>query len=322
MNEQILEKAAKSFGTELSDLKYVGGFQNFVYEYTKLGNPYILRITYSSHRSADQVNGELEWVLYLDQHGVSVSKPILSCSGSYVEIVNLEGSYFVIASFEKAPGSKIFYPECMNNDTLSEMCGEITGRIHELSRRYVPSRQKFKRHEWTENSYLKNIKRFIPSDQERVIEQYEQLVSEIHLLKKEHTYGLIHGDINVGNFHVDDQKLTLFDFDECQYSWYEEDIAVQLFYIVYVVLNDSIPEREEQARRFLEYFLKGYQRHTVMSEVSLCNLSLFLRLREFIVYIGMHRSFDFSQLNDWTSTYLKESRDRLEQGVSIVEDFL
>lgn len=34
------------------------------------------------------------------------------------------------------------------------------------------------------------------------------------------SYGLIHGDINVGHCMSDQGCLTLFDFDECQCSWY------------------------------------------------------------------------------------------------------
>lgn len=121
---------------------------------------------------------------------------------------------------------------------------------------------------------------------------------------------------------LDHNKITLFDFDECQYSWYVEDIAIQLFYMVYVVLDDSIQERNNQARRFLQYFLKGYERHTSIDSESLHDIGLFLRLREFIVYIGMYRSFDLSNLDDWTSKYLQESKARLEKGISIVEELL
>lgn len=119
---------------------------------------------------------------------------------------------------------------------------------------------------------------------------------------------------------MDENRITLFDFDECQYSWYIEDIAIQIFYMVYVVLNDSIQERNMQARRFLKHFIKGYERYEKLSEASLQQLRLFLRLREYIVYIGMYRSFDFANLDDWTETYLTESRDRLEQGIAIVEE--
>lgn len=112
-------------------------------------------------------------IQYLYDHGVSVSRPILSTAERDVEVVELDHSCFIISSFEKASGKKIFYPECMNNDSLAEMCGEITGQIHSLSRSYVPSRTEFKRHDWTENSYLKNMKKFIPSHQERVFDSFE-----------------------------------------------------------------------------------------------------------------------------------------------------
>lgn len=92
--------------------------------------------------------------------------------------------------------------------------------------------------------------------------------------------------------------------------------------MVYVVLNDSIADRHKQARRFLKCFLRGYERYTTITNESLDHLSLFLRLRELIVYIGMYRSFDLSNLDDWTSTYISESQERLEQGVPIVEGIL
>ncbi|MBU5352071.1 phosphotransferase [Paenibacillus barcinonensis] len=320
MNDHILSEAVSRFGIDPGDISFIGGFQNFVYEYVKKDRSYILRLSHSSHRSFSAICGELEWVKYLHDQGLSVSKAIASAQNNLAEVLHLEDSYFTISSFEKAPGQKIFYPECMNNDMLSEKCGEITGQLHQLSRTYKPSREAIKRHDWTRNSYLTAINKYIPADQARVFESAERLMRKIDALKKDDSYGLIHGDINVGNFFLDENRITLFDFDECQYSWYIEDIAIQIFYMVYVVLNDSIQERNMQARRFLKHFIKGYERYEKLSEASLQQLRLFLRLREYIVYIGMYRSFDFANLDDWTETYLTESRDRLEQGIAIVEE--
>ncbi|WP_342551369.1 phosphotransferase [Paenibacillus sp. FSL R7-0652] len=320
MNDRILDEAAAKFGLNLGDVTSIGGFQNFVYEYMKKDRPYILRLTHSSHRTIDSVCGEVEWVQYLHNHGLSVSKPVPSVQNSLAEVLHMKDFYFTAVSFEKAPGQKIFYPECMNNDTLAEKCGEITGQLHQLSRSFEPSSEAYTRHDWTKNSYLSTMKKFIPADQVNVFESAERLIRQIHTLKKGTAYGLIHGDINVGNFLIDEKCLTLFDFDECQYSWYIEDIAIQIFYMVYVVLDDSIQERNMQARRFLKHFLKGYERYSKVHEESLRQLHLFLRLREFIVYVGMYRSFDLEHLDDWTVTYLSESRERLEKGIPIVDE--
>lgn len=56
-----------------------------------------------------------------------------------------------------------------------------------------------------------------------------------------------------------------------------------------------------------------------ISRESLESMELFLRLRELIVYIGMYRSADLANLDDWTSEYIEQSRKRLERGISIVE---
>lgn len=319
INDAILSKAAEFFAVPVQDLTYIGGFQNFIYEYEKNQKTYILRLTHSSHRNISGVKGELDWVQYLYGGGVSVSQPILSRHDNLVETIGVDDSYFIVTSFEKAKGEKIFYPECMENDALARQCGEITGQIHHLTRNYMPRGTETKRHDWTENYYLKNMKKFVPSDQRMIYDEYEKLKTQISKLEKGDRYGLIHGDINVGNFVLDDGKLTLFDFDECQYSWFVEDIAIQVFYMVYVILDDSINERNAQARRFLEFFLKGYEQHTHIDQEALTHLDLFLRLRELIVYIGMYRSLDFTKMNDWTRSYIEESRRRLEQGICIVE---
>jgi Ser/Thr protein kinase RdoA (MazF antagonist) len=321
INDQLLSDAAKSFDISLADLKLIGGFQNFIYQYEKNKKNYILRITHSTHRDQNSVKGELEWVNYLHDNNVSVSKPVLSRLDNLIEIIELEdNSYFIVTSFEKAPGEKSYYPQCMNNDSLSEICGEITGQIHALSRAYQPTSNETKRHDWTQNYYLKNMSKFIPLNQTNVYGRFDQLKEQIKALNKEDNFGLIHGDINVGNFFLDNNTITLFDFDECQYSWFVEDIAIQLFYMTYVVLDDSINERNKQARQFVKFFLKGYQRNNLISEDSLKSMELFLRLRELIVYVGMYRSFDLTNLNDWTSKYIEESRSRLERGVPIVRN--
>jgi Ser/Thr protein kinase RdoA (MazF antagonist) len=137
-------------------------------------------------------------------------------------------------------------------------------------------------------------------------------------------FGLIHGDINVGNFTVDEAgEITLFDFDECQYSWYAEGIAIQLYYLLYVFGEDSKSERKLQYELFIEHFVRGYTEGGRRLPDSWKNqLSLFLRLREIIVVVGMYRSWDLSQPDDWTRDFLQDSRMRIINGISLIDDFL
>ncbi|SFB10191.1 Ser/Thr protein kinase RdoA involved in Cpx stress response, MazF antagonist [Clostridium frigidicarnis] len=322
-NEQILEESASRFGIDTSTLNLLGSFQNYVYEYKRQNKSYILRLTHSSHRKEDLVKGELDWILYLVNNGVSASRPVYSIHGKLTEKIDIDDSYFIATSFEKAEGKKIGYPECLSNDELFEECGRATGKIHFLSKKYRPSSKEIQRHEWRENYYLKNIKKYIPDDQHKVYESYESIVNRINQLNKESdSFGLIHGDINVGNFLLSDKVINIFDFDECQYSWFVEDIAIQLFYIIYVFLDDSIEERQAQTYGFMENFMKGYYKENYIDEYWLKQIPIFLQLRELIVYIGLQRSVDFSNMNQWMENYISQSKLRIEQKIPIVNEII
>lgn len=140
------------------------------------------------------------------------------------------------------------------------------------------------------------------------------------LKKDSDSYGLIHGDINVGNFYINDNGITVFDFDECQYSWFVEDIAIQLFYIIYVFLDDSIDERQAQASRFMKNFIDGYYQENIIDEYWLKQIPLFLQLREIIVHIGIYRSVELSKMGQWMQGYCAQSRLRIEQGIPIADE--
>ncbi|AIQ74988.1 MULTISPECIES: phosphotransferase enzyme family protein [Paenibacillus] len=318
-NDQIVSAACTKYGIPIDELTFIGGFQNFVYEYQLSNHQYILRFTHSSLRSKDLLAAELEWILYIADHGVSVSRPVCSLQGNLVEQIEIGDSCFRVSSFEKAQGKRIGYPDCLKDVELYEQCGMITGQMHRLAKSYKPHT---KRHAWHQNYYLQNVTRFIPSSQSGVLESCKALMDRLkHLDADINTYGLIHGDINVGNFLVDNGKLTLFDFDEAQYSWFVEDIAIQLYYLVYVYGDDSMEDRQLQCQRFMEHFLKGYVKENSISENELKLIPLFLRLREIIVYTGMYRSFDMSNLDDWTKDYLTQSKARIENGISIIESY-
>ena len=318
--EQMVQEGSYRYGLSLNALSHIGAWQNFIYEYQKDGEAYILRFTPSSHRSERDVQAELNWILDLASHGMSVSVPIVSAEGKWTEVIPAnESFYFTAVSFVKAKGERIGYPECLNDTKLYEQMGRITGKMHARSRRFHPESE-IRRHNWQDNYYLRTMSDYVPLEQHQVHVQSAALIKEITetLPVSEASFGLIHGDISMGNFLVHGENLTLFDFDEAQYSWYVEDIAIPLYYMVYVYGDDSYEQRISQARLFMNHFLKGYSLESEMDGDWLNQLPLFLRLRELIVYTGMHRSMDMAQLDDWSLEYITQSRARIEKGMPIV----
>ncbi|MCV4231515.1 phosphotransferase [Virgibacillus sp. LDC1] len=190
-----------------------------------------------------------------------------------------------------------------------------------MSKRYKP---KANRHTWECNEYLLQAGNYIPTEHLPILFALDELKPHLASLRiTTDNFGLIHGDINVGNFMVDESgKITLFDFDECQYSWYVEDIAIQLYYLLYVFGEDSKAERKVQYELFMKHFERGYTEDgRQMPEGWKDQLKLFLRLREIIVVVGMHRSWDLSQPDGWTRDFLRDSRMRILKGISLIDDF-
>lgn len=314
-------EGAAWFGVNPKELTFIGGFQNFIYSYTKGKSKYILRFTPSTLRTYKRLAAEIEWIRYLSANGLSVSEPVSSVASKDIERVHGNTMDFYVTSFRHAVGRKIGYPECLGNAMLYEQCGRITGRLHELSKRYKPT---LKRHTWKSNEYLLQARNVLPSEHQPVLLALDELKAQLAVLPvAEDHFGLIHGDINVGNFMVDEAgEITLFDFDECQYSWYVEDIAVQLYYLLYVFGEDSKSERKSQFELFIKHFVQGYTEDgRKMPDGWKDHLPLFLRLREVIVFVGMHRSWDLSEPDVWTRDFLRDSRMRITKGMSLIDEF-
>ncbi|MEO3945278.1 phosphotransferase [Gorillibacterium sp. CAU 1737] len=322
-----LERGFNAFSTSSSEASFIGGSQNLVYEYQQNEQEYMLRFTPLTHRSEQMIKSELDWIHYLAGEGVAVSTPILSRNGNWTEEVHTPREGYTCVSFVKAPGKQIEYPECLQDANLYERLGRCTGKLHALSKRYRPDEQNGRRHDWSCNWFLQNME-LLPISHTAVRNSGLRLMESIRSLPQpSDSFGLIHGDINVGNFRVNEQGvLTLFDFDEAQYSWFVEEIAIQLYYLVYVYGGrDGQKLREEQTRRFMGPFMKGYLHENPLDESWIKQIPLFLRLRELIVYIGAFRNWDgvdetFSNSdNGWFKDWIAESRARIENEVPIVD---
>ena len=322
MHDEPLEKAIKTalkrydFNANVEAIQ--GGYQNHVYKFNQGKSSYILRLTTPQVRTFSQVQGEVEWMIYLTNCGIPLSQPIPSKEGNTVEYIKTDKQNYNAVVFQYAKGKKLTYPEYLGHESLYETLGEITAKMHKASRAYQPKTKK--RHTYLDNYYLNHVTTYIPKTKKNIYQVQKELMSDLEKLpKNERNFGLIHGDINIGNFHADEEQVTLFDFDECQYSWYIEDIAIQLFYTIFVFGEDSKDERYPVAKTFLKAFLKGYHKYETITQKDIEKISLFLNIREIIVFVGIHKKWDFTNLNQWQKDYLKDSQGRIENKVPLYD---
>lgn len=63
--EQVVSKYTKCHKLFLSDLTLLGNWQSFVYRYGSKAKHGIMGITHYSHRSFQQIQDEIDFILYL-----------------------------------------------------------------------------------------------------------------------------------------------------------------------------------------------------------------------------------------------------------------
>jgi Ser/Thr protein kinase RdoA (MazF antagonist) len=313
-NDDILQEIKRRYGIRNGRIRPLDGFESFIYEFERGQGDYILRIGHSLRRSVQLIQGEVDWINYLYSDGASVARAIHSEEGMLVEQVDdgADGQFLAVA-FDRAKGQPPGKDDW--NDLLFERYGRLIGRMHSLSREYEPANPAWRRIEWDDPGML-DVVRWLPASEAVVIERYHHLKAHLDGLSRDKDgYGLIHQDAHAGNFFVDETgQITLFDFDDCTYSWYMNDIGIILFYAV-------MGEEDKKAftRRFMTQFLQGYgQEHTIDSG-WLKEIPHFLKLREIDLYAVIHRSFDVSNLDDpWIVKYMDGRKRRIEDDIPYI----
>lgn len=313
-NDGILAEGARRFGLMPTDLRMLDGFESVICEAG--GNPpRILRYSHSARRSVDMIRGEAEWINYLVEGGVAAARALPSRQGRLVETVEAAEGYWSVTSFEKAQGHLPGRPDV--TPELFEQMGRMMGRMHKLTKEYVPSDPAIRRMHWDEDVDTFPV-RYLPASDEKVIARANELMAHLKSLPRERdSYGLVHIDFHYGNFFVDNGRITLFDFDDCQYNWFAADIAISLFYTV--PHHCDSPENLAKAKSFLDCFLKGYERENTLDRQWLQQIPYFLKQREIDLYMVIHRSMDLNHLDKWCASFMDDRKRRIEEGVPYVD---
>ena len=296
---EVLETAATRFGTHKDALykfpEYEGA-ANLVYEYKKKETPLILRITFTPERTLSQIQGELDFVTYLSDHGVNVSRPVPSLAGNLVETVQATGHPFHIVSFIKGKGMRVpdngyRYRADAPIEEYFQNWGHVLGQMHALTKDYHPTGEENSRPTWFDlhQRRLALIDQ-LPDRLHRVKAKSQSLLDEIRALPKDkNTFGLIHGDFNDGNFTVDysNGDITVFDFDDSCYFWFMYEIATAWEGGIGRTMFRGLNERKTFMNDYMEQVMEGYNRENSLSDDWLARLPLFIQLvqlEEFLHY--------------------------------------
>lgn len=313
-NEGIFQESIDRFGIQKHEIKILDSFESFIYEFSNNSGNYILRISHSIRRNENLIHAEVDWINYLADHGVGVSKAIFSKTGNLVEVVeDQQGGQFLVTAFVKASGNP---PWGRWSPALFEVYGELIGKMHFHTQQYQPSTPDRKRPEW-DDPIFDYVEQYLSESDFHIREKYRAVCQHVNMIPKtKETYGLVHQDAHGANLFVDEHgKITVFDFDDCCYSWFINDIAIVLFYMVSST-EDKVPLTKE----FMSCFLRGYLRHFHLDLELLKEIPYFLKMREIELFSVIQRDFDLDAIDDsWVKRYMKNRKYKIENDIPFID---
>ncbi len=314
-SDAILRIVKLRYEIPSESLRLLAGFESFIYEFDRGDKAYILRISHTLRRSMNLIQGEVDWINFLSAGGASVARAVPSIRGHLVEAVeDGSGGQFLATAFDKAPGGPPG-KESLKADLFFRY-GRHMGQMHAISQKYHPLDEAFRRPDWNDPEMM-FAERWLGPENQSILDRYTILRAYLEKLPVDESgYGLIHQDAHYGNFFVDvDGRITLFDFDDCCYSWFMNDIAIVLFYAVLGQDDEPVFTRE-----FMSHFLCGYQQENNLDTKWFKEIPYFLKLREIDLYAVIHRSFDVENLEDpWVAYYMRGRKQRIEEDIPFID---
>ncbi len=233
-----------------------------VYLLETIDNSYILRVSHCHWRSKIDIDFELEFLEFLDQYKIPIACPLRTKTGSLsIEINAPEGKRYA-ALFPYAPGEVALGDL---NPIQSRLLGETVAKLHQAARNFqtLAYRQPLSLKYLLDDS-LQIIAPFLhhrKDDLRSLVDTITKIKHQLqHLPTEAPCWGICWGDPHSGNVHfTPDNRMTLFDFDQCGYGWRAFDIAKFL----QVSLQTGL------SRTVRDAFLNGYQTYEQLTDGEL-----------------------------------------------------
>lgn len=320
LDHSLLTRLGRPFGFEADDLRWIRSSQNHVYECGSPTGPAILRVSSGRGRTVAEVDAELDWIEDLARRGAPVCRARLSSEGQRCHAVSIDGEDHLVVCFDRAPGRAVEIADL--TPELHARLGELTAQLHAavFENRVAGADSYSARAPWHASRLLHgDLERYTPESVGGFRAAVRSLVARL-MPQVEHRLGLRHADISFSNVFVDDGRLTLFDFDNCEHGPIEQDFATILYDSLYCRLLNRVPA-DELPRRIGERwdaFLTGYRGVRPHVGIDADLLRQFLILREAIIYTHYCRTVDLAAVRESFREGMDEMRRNVEAGVTPV----
>jgi len=308
--ESIRVELAALTQKEISKVEpLTGGFQNHVFRFLMNHHWYIARLTPIKKRSKELIEAELLFMDELRENNIQ-TVDVMSINGERVNELIIDNSLIYITVFQYIENQELDVSDLFIWNTKFFLdWGKTIGQMHRISE---TSLKKVVRPVWIEDDGKVNtIPSLLVDNKHGLKEIYKDLLKKLATFPQTNgNFGLIHNDLHQGNFFVNSKQLILFDFDDCAYNWYVQDLATSIYHALWTG-GAYHPKWDKFPQEFLNYFLKGYMSVRELTENDLAQMELFLQMRELFLFLLFKKTWDFQHLEEWQSEKLLEMEKNL-----------
>ncbi len=310
MIESDLLVVAKEFVSSAKKVVFLRKSHNLIFKvYDDQKGLFILRLTSIHHRCIEQIIGELDFQQHLFDNGCKVVCPLKTQNNTYCVYVELDDSPFHAAAFSFALGNN-WDDRCDFTENRFFMIGKELGKIHRISKGYAP-RNKYIRRQWNESQHIIKADKIFMNYNINLHMIFSEFMSQMkEAPKNRNCFGLTHGDYLLSNYMIDtNDQVTIFDFDECEYSWFAADLAICMHCYLIGADPHNLPNRANDAKMMHYHLLRGYITENELCEEMISGLEPFFKMRDFI-YLSTILEKQ-TPLHEWDKGFILTCVDRI-----------
>lgn len=253
----------------------------------------IVRVHRPNYHSAQEIASEIAWINALRQDStIKIPAPLPLDDGSYIASFEDEGHENErqtrhLVAFEFMAGSEPSVDDSLT--TGFEMLGKISAQLHGHASQWQTP-EDFIRKSWTFETSFGDHPLWGDWRHALGLEKEDKVVLETlcKKLEKQLTlygatpdrFGLVHADLRLANLLVDQDSLSVIDFDDCGFSWFMYDFASAI----------SFYEDSPHIPDLITAWLKGYRTVRPLNQEHEAMIPTFILFRRLLLtaWIATH----------------------------------
>ena len=300
----IANQALGSYPLEIKEVALINNEYNATFKVlTKVGTQFALRVNVNSPRSIENLKAEITWVNFLrDDARVKAPHPVSTTEDQYfVTVTNdLGNSEFKCVLYSWLEGEEL------GDEPTPEQIrslGAAMATLHVSSKDFkLPAGAELPSFEdplWETEDFLLSEKSVLDPEAQSLIAQALTVIkSEIDELYRQHPQQIIHADLHGWNVMWHDEKVAVFDFDDCGIGLPIQDLATAIYYL-------DTPEQDAALK-------EGYASVAPLPEYSESQMQMFMIQRRIILLNYLYETSNVEH-RAMIPEYLEESLRRISK---------